>query len=113
MILLSVVYTRSVAEYTDLGVCTENKSHKSYRVHTQEDTGLTHRRIQGSHTGGYRVLTQEDTGLTHRRIQGSHTGGYRVLTQELLQGCKFSDFCLISENFTSKYLKIFFEISSL
>ena len=30
-----------------------------------------------------------------------------------VQGCKFSDFCLISENFTSKYLKIFFEISSL
>ena len=29
------------------------------------------------------------------------------------QGCKFSDFCLISENFTSKYLKMFFEISSL
>ena len=31
----------------------------------------------------------------------------------LSQGCKFSDFCLISENFTSKYLKMFFEISSL
>ena len=30
-----------------------------------------------------------------------------------IQGCKFSDFCLISENFTSKYLKMFFEISSL
>ena len=30
-----------------------------------------------------------------------------------MQGCKFSDFCLISENFTSKYLKMFFEISSL
>ena len=30
-----------------------------------------------------------------------------------LQGCKFSDFCLISENFTLKYLKMFFEISSL
>ena len=29
------------------------------------------------------------------------------------QGCKFSDFCLISENFTSKYLKMVFEISSL
>ena len=28
------------------------------------------------------------------------------------QGCKFSDFCLISENFTSKYLKMVFEISS-
>ena len=26
------------------------------------------------------------------------------------QGCKFSDFCLISENFTSKYLKMFFDI---
>ena len=31
----------------------------------------------------------------------------------LIQGCKFSDFCLISESFTSKYLKMFFEISSL
>ena len=31
----------------------------------------------------------------------------------LSQGCKFSDFCLISENFTSTYLKMFFEISSL
>ena len=30
-----------------------------------------------------------------------------------IQGCKFSDFCLISENFTSKCLKMFFEISSL
>ena len=30
-----------------------------------------------------------------------------------VQGCKFSDFCLISENFTSKYLKMVFEISSL
>ena len=30
-----------------------------------------------------------------------------------VQICKFSDFCLISENFTSKYLKMFFEISSL
>ena len=29
------------------------------------------------------------------------------------QGCKFLVFCLISENFTSKYLKMFFEISSL
>ena len=29
------------------------------------------------------------------------------------QGCKFSDFCLISENFTLKYLNFFFEISSL
>ena len=29
------------------------------------------------------------------------------------QGCKFSDFCLVSENFTSKYLKMVFEISSL
>ena len=29
------------------------------------------------------------------------------------QGCKFSDFFLISENFTSKYLKMFLEISSL
>ena len=33
--------------------------------------------------------------------------------QPYYQGCKFSDFCLISENFTSKFLKMFFEISSL
>ena len=30
-----------------------------------------------------------------------------------IQGCKFSDFCLTSEKFSSKYLKMFFEISSL
>ena len=34
-------------------------------------------------------------------------------TSRTNQGCKFSDFSLISENFTSKYLKMFFEISSL
>ena len=31
----------------------------------------------------------------------------------MIKGCKFSDFCLISEDFTSKYLKMVFEISSL
>ena len=35
------------------------------------------------------------------------------LSWNMTQGCKFSDFCLISENFTSKYLKMFFEITSL
>ena len=37
------------------------------------------------------------------------TGTQKIISQ---QGYKFSDFSLISENFTSKYLKMFFEISS-
>ena len=31
----------------------------------------------------------------------------------IIQGCKFSDFSLISDFFTSTYLKIIFKISSL
>ena len=32
---------------------------------------------------------------------------FKVRVRLLEQGCKFSDFCLISENFASKYLKVF------
>ena len=39
-------------------------------------------------------------------------GQFYAIYYTLVQGCKFSDFCLISENFTSKYMKMFFEISS-
>ena len=49
-----------------------------------------------------------------KTIMGFPTKKYeQVITFITRQGCKFSDLCLISENLTSKYLKMFFEISSL
>ena len=61
------------------------------------------------------MINEDYTLTTSERNEGCFLTPFLVFLVHYnqVQGCKFSVFCLISENCTSKYLKMFFEISSL